>query len=55
MSSLGRVAVLPGVSEPIEIREYPLPEVGPNDILVKISLATVCGSDVYFSRGGGPG
>ena len=55
MSGFGRVAVLPGVSEPMEIREYPLPEVGRNDILVKISLATVCGSDVHFSRGGGPG
>ena len=39
----------------MEFREYPLPEVGPDDMLVKIHRANICGSDLHLWRGDGPG
>lgn len=47
----GKAAVMPAVGEPFEIREYDVAPPGPNDILVGISLATICGSDLHFWRG----
>ena len=41
--------------EKIELREVPVPEPGPGEILVKIAAATTCGTDVkVFRRGGHP-
>ncbi len=51
----GRVAVFQGPQQPMEFREYPLPEVGPEDILVKIRCANICGSDLHIWHGRGPG
>jgi putative phosphonate catabolism associated alcohol dehydrogenase len=51
----GRVAVYQGPGQPMELREYPLPEVGPEDILVKIRAANICGSDLHIWHGRGPG
>jgi len=51
----GRVAVFQGPEQPMEIREYPLPEVGPEDLLVKVSAANICGSDLHIWHGRGPG
>ena len=31
----------------IEIRELPVPEVGENEVLVKVMAVGVCGSDVH--------
>jgi len=39
----------------MELREYPLPEVGPEDILVRIRAANICGSDLHIWHGRGPG
>jgi len=55
MAETGKVAVFQGPGKPLELREYPLPKVGPDDILVRITLANICGSDVHFWKGGGPG
>ncbi len=47
-------AVLLG-PEHIEIREVPVPEVGPGEFLLKVEAATTCGTDVkVFKRGGHP-
>lgn len=35
----------------IEIRDLPIPEVGPNDILIKVKASGVCGTDVHIIRG----
>ena len=35
----------------IEIREKPIPEVGPNDALIKITTTTICGTDVHILKG----
>ncbi len=51
----GRVAVFQEPHQPMEIREYALPEVGPEDILVKIRAANICGSDLHIWHGRGPG
>ena len=51
----GMVAVFQGPGQPMEFREYPLPEVGPEDILVKIRCANICGSDLHIWHGRGPG
>lgn len=51
----GRAAVLTEVGKPLEIREYPLPEVAAETMLVRIHRANVCGSDLHFISGRGPG
>ncbi len=48
--STARVAMLTGL-EKFEIKEYPMPEVGDDDILVKVEGCGVCGTDAHeFKR-----
>lgn len=48
--STARVAVLTGL-EKFEIKEYPMPQVGDDDILVKVEGCGVCGTDAHeFKR-----
>ncbi len=35
----------------IEIREKPIPQVGPNDALMRITTTTLCGTDVHILKG----
>jgi threonine dehydrogenase-like Zn-dependent dehydrogenase len=51
MAESGRVAVFMGPKKDFQIREYPLPEVEPGAVLIKIGAAGVCGSDLHFWRG----
>ncbi|MGI8551593.1 MAG: zinc-binding dehydrogenase [Dehalococcoidia bacterium] len=51
----GRAAIYHGPDQPFELREFPLPEVEPDAILVRISMAGVCGSDLHIWRGELPG
>ena len=44
-----RAAVFEG-RERIVIRERPLPECGPTDAIVKVTLTTICGTDVHIWR-----
>lgn len=50
----GKVAVFSAPLKEMEIREYPLPEVGSEDILVRVRRANICGSDLHMWRGHGP-
>lgn len=50
----GRVVVSNGPRTPFEIREYPVADPGPDEILVKITIASVCGSDLHMWRGETP-
>jgi len=50
----GKVAVFSAPCTELKIQDYPLPEVGPEDILVKIRRANICGSDLHMWRGDGP-
>ena len=52
--SRGKAAVFLGPGKPFEIRELPLPDVEPDAVLIRISLANVCGSDLHFWRGDAP-
>ena len=48
--STAKVAMLTGL-EKFEIKEYPMPEVGDDDILVKVEGCGVCGTDAHeFKR-----
>lgn len=46
--------VLTAFNQPLEPREFPLPEPGPGEVLVKLTAAGVCGSDVHMWRGEDP-
>ncbi|PYN96516.1 MAG: zinc-binding alcohol dehydrogenase [Candidatus Rokuibacteriota bacterium] len=50
----GRAAVFFGPGKPFELRELPLPDVEPGAVLIRVSLANVCGSDLHFWRGDAP-
>ncbi|HEY3067986.1 MAG TPA: zinc-binding dehydrogenase [Methylomirabilota bacterium] len=50
----GKAAVFFGPGKPFEIREVTLPEVEPDAVLIRVSLANVCGSDLHFWRGDAP-
>jgi threonine dehydrogenase-like Zn-dependent dehydrogenase len=52
--STGKAAVFFGPGKPFEIREVRLPEIEPDAVLVRVSLANVCGSDLHFWRGDAP-
>lgn len=52
--STGKAAVFFGPGRPFELRDVPLPEVEPDGILVRVSLANICGSDLHFWRGDAP-
>ena len=41
-----RVAMLTGL-EKVEVKEYPMPEVGDDDILVKVEGCGICGTDAH--------
>ena len=49
-----RVAIFEGAGRPFRFAEQPLPEAGllaPGEALVKIALATICGSDLHTVQG----
>ena len=50
----GRAFVYTGVHEPFEEREYPLPEVEPGAILVRLTVSNICGSDLHGWHGETP-
>ena len=50
----GRAFVFTGVHEPFEEREFPLPEVEPDSILVRLTMANICGSDLHGWHGETP-
>lgn len=50
----GRAFVYSGVRQPFEEREFPLPDVEPGGILVRLTVANICGSDLHGWRGHTP-
>src|SRR5262245_44578875 len=47
----GRAMVWTAIDTPLEPREYPLPEVEDDALLVKITMACICGSDLHSYKG----
>src|SRR6478672_7508882 len=35
----------------IELKEKPVPEIGPNDALLRVTTTTICGTDVHILKG----
>ncbi|MBM3221662.1 MAG: zinc-binding dehydrogenase [Candidatus Rokubacteria bacterium] len=54
MAETGRAWVFTGAGQPFEPREFPLPEAEPGAILVRVSVATICGSDLHGWHGRTP-
>jgi threonine dehydrogenase-like Zn-dependent dehydrogenase len=50
----GRAAIFTGRFKPFEFRELELPEADPDGLIVRISLANICGSDVHAWEGKTP-
>ena len=50
--NMRKAAVISSVKEPLEIKQVPIPKVGPNDILVKNTACGVCHSDLHLAKGG---
>ncbi|HUN81473.1 MAG TPA: alcohol dehydrogenase catalytic domain-containing protein [Phycisphaerae bacterium] len=47
-----RAAVMAEFNKPIAVRDYPLPSnLAEGDVLVKITMAGVCGTDVHLHKG----
>ena len=51
MAEKGRAAVYTEFGKPMEIREFPVPEPEPGAILIRVSMANICGSDLHMWRG----
>lgn len=47
----GRIARFDGPGKPFEIETVSLPDVGPGEILIKVTRANICGSDVHAWHG----
>ncbi|WP_287876729.1 NAD(P)-dependent alcohol dehydrogenase [Aquitalea sp.] len=50
MSSMMKAAVFIAPGR-IEIAEKPIPDIGPNDALIRITTTTICGTDVHILKG----
>ncbi len=48
---IGKRAVLVGPNRPIEIWERSMPSPGPGEVLLRVEMGGVCGSDVHLWRG----
>ena len=54
MPATAKAAVFFGPGKPFEMREVPIPEVEPEGVLIRVSVANICGSDLHFWRGDAP-
>ncbi len=54
MPETARAAVFFGPGRPFELREVPIPELEPEGILIRVTVANICGSDLHFWRGDAP-
>jgi len=54
MAATGKAAVFFGPGKPFQIQELPLPTLEPGAVLIRVTLANICGSDLHFWRGDAP-
>src|SRR3972149_424103 len=55
MAETGKAAVFCDTGKPFEMREYPVPDPEPDAIVVRVTSAGICGSDLHVWRGGNRG
>ena len=51
MAEKGKAAVYHGLGKPMEIQEFPVPDPEPGAIVIKLTRANLCGSDLHMWRG----
>ena len=51
MPETGKAAVFFDTGKPFEMREYPVPDPEPDAIVVRVTSAGICGSDLHIWRG----
>lgn len=52
MPSTAKAAVMHAFNEPLGVREFPLPDqLAEGEVLIKVSLAGMCGTDVHLHKG----
>ena len=49
-----KAAVVPQLGAPLEIRDVPVPEPGPGQVLVRIEASGLCHTDIHAARGDWP-
>ena len=54
MTRTGRAAVYDAPNTPFVIRHYPLRDAGPDEVLVRITMSTICRSDIHSWQGHRP-
>ena len=54
MNRTGRAAVYPAPNEPFEIRMFPVRDVRAGEVLVRITMSTICRSDIHSYEGRRP-
>ena len=53
MSTTGRAALFFGPGQPMELTELPVPSPEPGAVVVRVTRANICGSDLHIWRGDG--
>ena len=51
MAETSRAAVISKPNEPVQIKEFPIPEVQQGAILVRMKVSGICGTDIHIYRG----
>ena len=54
MSRTGRAVVYDAPNTPFEVREYPVRDARPGEVLVRITMSTICRSDIHSYQGHRP-
>jgi alcohol dehydrogenase len=54
MSRTGRAVVYDAPNTPFHVREYPVRDVHPGEVLVRITMSTICRSDIHSYEGQRP-
>ncbi|MCH8167684.1 MAG: alcohol dehydrogenase catalytic domain-containing protein, partial [Proteobacteria bacterium] len=54
MTRTGRAAVYDAPNTPFAIRRYPVRDAGPDEVLVRVTMATICRSDIHSYQGHRP-
>jgi alcohol dehydrogenase len=47
----GRAAVCLGPNRPLDLQSFPIPQLQPREVLVRVSCATICASDLHTVHG----
>ncbi len=51
MTASARAMVFDGPGKPLQLRHFELPELKPGEVLVKVAMTTLCGSDLHTLQG----